>query len=309
MSRAGGPRLSRRPGIGPAFATLVLLALLGGPSTSSAVAQSRSGAGKRAPRVYYTHGPPHTPNLLVVARAISLDVVMRAAGLRRPTMLAEGPVAPGPPGALYTDAPLESPRQETRLDPGTQVVPVLREVFPEIGEQGARTLAAQFSIETGAGRHCYNFNIGNHKAGANEPHMYLRGVWEGVALREFERLQGDALFGKLVREESPTDIKKYGHVVPSGKVVALLDPPHPAARFRANATLELGVERFAALHRRIGTKNSLYLPALRSGDSGSVARILGSPTVAYYTGNVEAYAQGMINHRDIIDEGLGPVLP
>ena len=137
--------------------------------------------------------------------------------------------------------------------------------------------------------------------------MYLRGVWEGLGRAELDRMRGDAKFGALVREEAPADILKKGHAVPGGKIVVILDPPHPGARFRANATLELGVERFAALHQRIGAKNRVYVPALRSGDSNAVARILGA--VGYFTGNVDAYAQGMINHRDIIDEGLGPVLP
>jgi hypothetical protein len=186
---------------------------------------------------------------------------------------------------------------------------VLREVWPEIGEQGARTLAAQFSIETGAGRYCFNFNLGNHKASAKEPHMYLRGVWEGVARSDFERMRSDTTFGQLVREETQREILQKGHVVPPGKMVVVLDPPHPGARFRANPTLETGVERFAALHRRIGAKSELYVPALRTGDSRGVARILGSASIGYFTGNVDAYAQGMITHRDIIDEGLGPVVP
>jgi hypothetical protein len=277
-----------------------------GPEASARdrIAQARSGT-KRNPRVYYTHSPPHAPNLVVVARAIALDAAMRAAGLNR-IAHAAAEVTPGAPGQLYTESELEARTQRTRIDPGAQLVPALREAWPEIGELGARTLAAQFSIETGAGSHCYNFNLGNHKAGAKEPHMYLRGVWEGVGRTDFERMRRDATFGELIREESATELRKSGHVVPPGKIVVLLDPPHPAARFRANATLELGVARFAALHRRIGERNEMYLSALRAGDSRSVARILGSPSVAYFTGNVDAYAQGMMNHRDIIDEGLGP---
>jgi hypothetical protein len=32
--------------------------------------------------------------------------------------------------------------------------------------------------ETGGGNFCFNWNLGNVKAGPNEPHMYLKGVWE-----------------------------------------------------------------------------------------------------------------------------------
>ena len=260
----------------------------------------------KKPHVYYTHGPPHAPNLLVVARAISIDAAMRAAGLRHAAIVAD--TTPGVPGDLYTDDPLETRTVQTKLDPGGQIVPTLRDVWPEIGEAGARTLAAQFAIETGAGRHCYNFNIGNHKAGPTEPHMYLRGIWEGLSRSELERMQGDARFGNLVREESLSDIQRKGHAVPTGKIVVILGPPHPGARFRSNPNLEAGVERFAALHKRIGSKNPSYLSALQAGDARTAAHILGSPQVGYFTGNADAYAQGMLNYRDIIDEGLGPIL-
>lgn len=232
---------------------------------------------------------------------------MRAAGLRRTTILAADPSAPGTPGSLYTDDPLEVRTQQTRLDPGGDVVPALREAWAEIGEAGARTLAAQYSIESGAGRHCFNFNLGNRKATAREPHMYLRGVWEGLDRVDFERMRA-ASFGELTREEPSIDAQKKGHVVPVGKLVVVLDPPHPSARFRAYPSLAKGVEGFIELHKRIGAKIPAYLSALRAGDCHAVATILGSPKVRYYTGNVEAYAQGMINQRDIIIEGLGPIL-
>ena len=291
-----------------AFLGLLLSGIVFGTSTHVR-AESRLASNKPGPRVFYTHGPPHAPNLLVVARAVSIDVAMRAAGLRRPSIAQEPPPNPGIAGERYTDDPLESPTRQTRVDPGAQLVPALREVWPDIGEEGARTLAAQFAIETGSGRHCYNFNLGNHKGDAKEAHMYLRGVWEGIGPDDFDRMREDPKLGKLVREESPADIRKKGHVVPHGKLVVILDPPHPGARFRAYASLLAGVERFAALHRRIGAKNMAYLEALRSGDGRRVARLLGSSAIRYYTGNVDAYAQGMANQRAIIDEGLGPIRP
>lgn len=263
--------------------------------------------GKAGPHVFYTHGPPHAPNLLVVARAVSLDVAMRAAGLRAPEVHEAVEIAPAAAGARYTEDPLETPTRQTRIDPASQLVPALREVWPQIGEEGARTLAAQFSIETGAGRHCYNYNLGNHKASAKELHMYLRGVWEGIGQDDFDRMKKDPLHGALVREEPAEDVRAKGHVVPRGKLVVILDPPHPGARFGAHPSLLSGVERFARLHKQIGVKNEEYVLALRAGDARRVAALLGSPRVRYFTGNVDAYAQGMVNHRAIIDEGLGPV--
>jgi hypothetical protein len=238
---------------------------------------------------------------------MSIDLAWRAAGLA-PVARAPEPAetTPGVPGELYTDDPNERPTQKTRVDPGSQVVPVLRAIWPEVGELGARVLAAQFSLETGSGRHCYNYNLGNHKAGASEPHMFLRGVWEGVTRGEYEKFRVSETFGALVREETAKESAAKGHGVGAGKIVIILSPPHPAARFRANATVEEGVERFMALHRRIAGKNPPFMAALRAGDTQRAARILGSPGVGYYTADSEAYAQGMQNQRDIIDEGLGP---
>ncbi len=288
---------------------LALLAVLvsGGvfPTSPAHAQATRPPAAK--PRVVYNRSASHVPNLLVVARAMSIDVAMRAAGLNRMALdVDQGPKDSGAPGELYTESPLENRTQRTRVDPGAHVVPVLRQIWPEIGELGARTLAAQFALETGSGRHCYNFNLGNHKAGANEPHMYLRGVWEGVPRATFERLRADPTFGELVREETPREIAQKGHLVQPGNIVIAFAPPHPVARFRSHATVEDGVSRFVSLHRRIGNRVPEFLVALRLGDTRGAARILGSSAVRYYTGNVDAYAQGMMNHRDIIDEGLGP---
>lgn len=306
MSGSGSPRGPRSPAFARVGLVLLTLALAASWTHAGRAASPVAQRSKPGPKVFYTHGPPHAPNLLVVARAVSLDIAMRSSGLRPPPPVQEAPIVDFGPGTRYTEDPLEAPTRQTRIDPAGDLVPALRQVWPAIGEEGARTLAAQFSLETGAGRHCYNFNLGNHKGSAKAPHMYLRGVWEGLDSDEVARLRKDPLFGKLVREESEEDIRKKGHVVPKGKLVVVLDPPHPGARFRAYPNLLSGVEQFASLHRKIGAKNEPYMEALRAGDTRGVARLLGSSAIRYYTGNVDAYAQGMANHRAILDEGLGP---
>jgi hypothetical protein len=259
-------------------------------------------------RAYFTHGPPHVPNFVVIARAIAVTVSARAAGQHAPMAVVEssGAGAAETVAERFTESPMEVPRKATRIDPGAQFVPALRVAWPAIGERGARTLAAQFALETGAGRHCYNFNFGNHKAGAKELHTYLKGVWEGIPARQFQAMKANGALGALLREEPANESLRKGHRVPVGALVVLLDPPHPAARFRANRTLQDGIERFVAHHERIAARDPAYLSALARGDVFSVARILGSPAVRYFTGNVDAYAEGMASHREILDEGLGP---
>jgi len=272
---------------------------------SMLVLLSPASATARPPRIVTNLGTPHVPNMLVVGRAISIDISMRAAGMNRILSLGDTESAPtDDAGVRYTSNPLEATARRTRLDPGEEVVPALRMVWSEVGELGARMLSAQYAYETGSGRYCFNYNLGNHKAGANEPHTYLHGVWEGISREGFDRMHADPTFGELVRIEDPQSAAQKGHSVPQGKSVVLFDPPHPTSRFRANATMEEGVMRFADYHKHLAQKNKRYLGALTAGDCRAVAQMLAS--MGYFTGDVDAYAQGLINHRDIIDEGLGP---
>ncbi len=272
-------------------------------------AHALRGARPAQPKTVYNHGPPHAPNLLVIARAASIDVAMRAAGLRRAMVAQEQPTDRAGKDERYTDNPLEVSTHRTRVDPGAQLVPALRVGWSEVGEGGIRTLAAQFAVETGSGSHCYNFNLGNQKGSGKETHMYLRGVWEGLAPHEVRALQSDVAFGPLVRIEADDEARAKGHIVPSGRLLVIVDPPHPVARFRAFDTLQSGADQFVALHRRIAERHPAYMQALRAGEPREVVRLLGSAQIRYYTGNVEAYMQATQNQRAIIDEGLGLLTP
>ena len=91
------------------------------------------------------------------------------------------PPAAAGDGKKYTDNPNE--RVTTRTTPAyADVVAMLLVAWPDLNQNGARTLTAQFVAETGGGKYCFNWNLGNEKAGANIPHMYLRNVWECASL-------------------------------------------------------------------------------------------------------------------------------
>ena len=93
----------------------------------------------------------------------ALDIC--AAGLPYP------PVTPRPP-IKYTSNPNEVPTQTTTPS-ALDVVNMLLHVWTALNQNGARTLTAQFMAETGEGRFCFNWNLGNVKAAATDPHMYL----------------------------------------------------------------------------------------------------------------------------------------
>src|SRR5215831_2218686 len=79
-------------------------------------------------------------------------------------------------GHKYTDSPNEYVTQRTTPTVDS-VISMLYEQWPELTENGARTLTAQSMAETGEWRYCWNWNLGNVKSGASQAHMYLQNVW------------------------------------------------------------------------------------------------------------------------------------
>jgi len=65
----------------------------------------------------------------------------------------------------------------------------LLRVWPDATKRQAGILYAHFSGETGAGRFCWNWNLGNvkHVAGDGYDYVSLRGVWEGFAVRDEDK--------------------------------------------------------------------------------------------------------------------------
>jgi hypothetical protein len=205
-------------------------------------------------------------------------------------------------GHKYTESPNEAATKRTTPTAG-DVVSMLLTAWPELTGQGARTLTAQFMHETGDGLHCYNWNLGNVKASAAEPHMYLQGVWE-VGSPAAMQAQVDSAKG-LAHLATADEIKKHGWSCPPGQAVAVFDPPHAQSRFHAYDSLVNGAQRWMGHHRAIAGKNPTYLASVNGGDCTAVAHIL--KIVGYYTGGETDYANGMTGKKRAIDAALGPL--
>lgn len=171
----------------------------------------------------------------------------------------------------YTDNALELAAHATKPAP-SDVASALSSAWPELSEEGARTLAAQFMAETGGGRYCFNWNLGNVKAGPHQTHMYLRHVWEVDTPEGAQAAL--ARSNDLAHVATPEEIQKHGWACPPGKAVIVFEPPHAACRFRAFASLAEGIGHWVAYHERIAGKDATYLDALNRGDTGAVARAL-----------------------------------
>jgi hypothetical protein len=206
------------------------------------------------------------------------------------------------PGRKYTDHPKEVPTKTT-TPTAAQVVAMLRQVWPELNEHGARTLAAQFLHETGGGKYCFNWNLGNVKAKAGELHMYLQNVWE---VDTPERVQAQvAKSSGLAHIAGAEEIKKRGWSCPAGKAIAVFAPPHLQCRFRAYESLQDGAQRWVAHHRSTARKQPDYIDHLNAGNTTAVAKTL--KKVNYYTGGEADYADGMKAKKSAIDKHLGAV--
>jgi len=203
-------------------------------------------------------------------------------------------------GRKYTASPHEVVTRTTTPTP-RQVVDMLVANWNALTENGARTLTAQFMAETGGGKYCFNWNLGNVKAGANEPHMYLRNVWEcaSAAGAASQVATGNG----LARIATADEIKKHGWKCPVATVV--FEPPHGQCRFRAYASLQDGAKRWLGHHQRIAAKDAGYVTALNAGDIAAVAHAL--KVARYYTASETDYARNMTRTRAQIDKALGPL--
>ena len=182
-----------------------------------------------------------------------------------------------------------------------QVVDLLKRNWTDLTEAGARTLTAQFMHETGGGKYCFNWNLGNVKAGPNEAHMYLKNVWEVDSPAQANAQVAKS--GGLGRIATPDEIKTRGWSCPVGSNVVVFDPPHPQCRFRAYISLEEGAQKWMSFHKKIALKNPSYITELNRGDCAAVANSL--KKVGYYTGDENDYASSMISQKARIDKSLG----
>jgi hypothetical protein len=198
----------------------------------------------------------------------------------------------------YTTSPNEV-EVVTTTPTARQVVDMLLVTWSDLTHEGARTLTAQFMAETGGGRSCFNWNLGNVKSGANQPHMYLTNVWEC-----YSKTEADAWVAKgkgLVRIATAEETKKW----PCADTTVVFSPPHEQCRFRAYASLQEGAQRWLSLHQQIARSNRDYVRALAAGDAAAAAKAL--KKAGYYTAPEINYAQAMTAQRKIIDAALGPV--
>ncbi|AKU99519.1 hypothetical protein AKJ09_06183 [Labilithrix luteola] len=237
----------------------------------------------------------------VVGPATKAALVAALGGRPAPVPPAPSPTPSRDDGQwkTYTNLPSEIGVRTTTLSTA-EVATLVRKHWPEITEQGVRTLVAQWAAETNFGKSCFSYNFGNVKCvDPKQGHMYLKGVWE-IAKSDGEADRMRAAGGK----DADDGFKKSKGVSLSTRVV-LFEPTHPASRFRAFRTADDGMAFWLGFKKQIAAKYLEYLPALNRGDIPAVAHVLAK--ARYATTSEAAYRAGMMRARQVIEGQLGPI--
>jgi flagellum-specific peptidoglycan hydrolase FlgJ len=138
----------------------------------------------------------------------------------------------------------------------SQFVEALLRACPEISKKGAAILWAHFAGETGSGRYCWNWNLGNVKwsKGCGLDYVSLAGVWEVI---NGQRVQ-------IPKED-------------------------PGSWFRAYPSLEAGMHAFVE-SKRAGRWTSTW-PFVEAGDPEGYAAEL--KRHGYFTAPLADYQRSM----------------
>jgi hypothetical protein len=140
------------------------------------------------------------------------------------------------------------------------------------------TLVAQWALETGGGRSCVAFNVGNFKA-------TVGGAYDFCYFKTTERVSVAAAQAEI---EQHRELCSWdGTVDASGLATLVVHPRHPWCCFRAYPTLAAGCEDY--LHAMY-TRFAAAWTAAYDGDPVAFARALGA--LGYYTSDRDAYAAG-----------------
>lgn len=153
-------------------------------------------------------------------------------------------------------------------------------------KEQAGVLWAHFAGETGDGKYCWAWNLGNAKyaRGCGTDYVALAGVWEGVSPATAERLVAG---GQWAHDPSADHAAAVG----PGRVSIVATRENPASWFRAYGSLEEGMRAFVESKRNA---KSRYAPAwahVERGDPDGYARTLGR--LGYYTASPDVYARAM----------------
>lgn len=144
-------------------------------------------------------------------------------------------------------------------------------------------VTAHWALETGWGRACYNWDVGNRKAGENEPHCFRTCG---------EELRADTV--GTVAGEPPLRVVKSYEIAGIPMVSVLADPDHPMCRFASFDTLDAGVEDYLATLR--STFAAAMVPLVKGDAAGYVTSL---KAARYFTADLATYRSSFLGCLDM----------
>ncbi len=142
---------------------------------------------------------------------------------------------------------------------------------------------AQYAQETGRGKSCFSFNVGNVKWVDGVPTDYCERYCNELLT---ENQAQDALSRAGVQADGTPDVALRGFV--GGLRIVEFFPSNPASRFRAFATLDDGCLDYLSI---LGDRFSTAWVYLEAGDADAFAAALSR--ARYYTAPESVYATGL----------------
>ena len=164
--------------------------------------------------------------------------------------------------------PLYRPPARTVIAPEVLLVGLAR-VSPDLPWTSLLVLLSQWSVETGGGRACWNWNLGNKKRIPGRPFTMLRNTWE--------------ILRSPVTGPHVTSSIDQG----DGTWRVTFQPPHPQTHFQAFDSAEAGIFAYVDGMRRRFARAWVTLA------DGPEAFAHALKTLRYYTAPADAYARSM----------------
>jgi len=144
---------------------------------------------------------------------------------------------------------------------------------------------AQWGLETGRGKACFNFGLGNVKA---------TDKWQGDYCERYcnellTEAQANSAFFRAGKREDGTPDVVFGATVGNLRIVNFY-PPNPASRFRAFDSLEDGALDYLAI---LADRFASAWSYLEAGDADGFAHAL--HRARYFTADPKTYAAGLVS--------------
>lgn len=166
---------------------------------------------------------------------------------------------------------------KTYIDP-EGLFAALKAIKPDLQLKSLALLMAQWALETGRGKSCICYNIGNFKALPSRDWTYFT-TWERLPQK---------LAMQYVDESTESEPAEYIKQLDTGAIIVKFKPRHPMAKFCAYESLQDGVKDY------VGQLEKRFVEAWQAVQEGDANKFIGGLLHGhYFTGSPLVYADSI----------------